>query len=139
MKQITHFIATAVALITLAVTATQVNAATTIILPDTSHNYFSADGSLEYAASGKSYATVKTGCAMNPKTRQTQPYVNLFDNGGFILNMSVNGVALTQLSARQPRTIVFLNAGNNVISAANAKASTDYYVRNGGDGHCVLP
>jgi len=108
-------------------------------LPDTSHNTFSADGTLEYAASGKSYTTVTPGCALNPGTGQPQPYVNLFDNGGFLLNVSVNGVPLTQLSAQRPHTPVFLSAGVNVISAANGTLSTDYYVRDGGDGRCVLP
>lgn len=106
---------------------------------DTSHNTFSADGTLEYAASGKSYATVTPGCALNAGTGQPQPYVNLFDNGGFLLNVSVNGVPLTQLSAQRPHTPVFLSAGVNVISAANGSLSTDYYVRDGGDGRCVLP
>jgi hypothetical protein len=108
-------------------------------LPDTSGNTFSADGTLEYAASGKSYATVTPGCAMNGKTGLTQPFVNLFDNGGFLLNVSVNGVPLTQLSATRPHTPVFLSAGQNVISAANGSLSTDYYVRQGGNGTCVLP
>jgi len=108
-------------------------------LPDTSHNTFSADGTLEYAASGKSYATVTPGCALNGGTGQPQPYVNLFDNGGFLLSVSVNGVPLTQLSAQRPHTPVFLSAGVNVISAANGSLSTDYYVRDGGDARCVLP
>ena len=107
--------------------------------PDTSGNTFSADGTLEYAASGKSYATVTPGCALNGKTGLTQPYVNLFDNGGFLLNVSVNGVPLTQLSALKPHTPVFLNAGVNVISAANGSLSTDYYIRDGGTGACALP
>jgi hypothetical protein len=135
MKHRTILLAAAAALVVAAMPATSVLAAS---LPDTSHNYFSADGTLEYAASGKSYATVVPGCAVSPKTGQPQPYVNLFDNGSFLLNVSVNGVPLTQLSARRPRTPVFLSAGLNVISAANGVLSTDYYVRNGGDGHCVL-
>lgn len=108
-------------------------------LPDTSGNWYSTDGTLEYAASGKSYATVKPGCALNAATGQAQPYVHLFDNGGFLLNVSVNGVPLTQLSTYKTHTPVFLGAGVNVISAANASLSTDYYVRDGGDGRCVLP
>lgn len=44
-----------------------------------------------------------------------------------------------QLSAQRPHTAVFLSADVNVISAANGSLSTDYYVRNGGDGRCVLP
>lgn len=108
-------------------------------LPDTSGNTFSADGSLEYAASGKSYATVTPGCAMNAKTGLAQPYVNLFDNGSYLLNVSVNGVPLTQLSSLHRSTPVFLGAGMNVISAANGTLSTDYYIRDGGDGACVLP
>lgn len=108
-------------------------------LPDTSGNTFSADGTLEYAASGKSYASVTPGCALNAATGQPQPYVHLWDNGGFLLNVSVNGVPLTQLSATRPHTPVFLAAGLNVISAANGSLSTDYYVRNGGDGRCTLP
>lgn len=108
-------------------------------LPDTSGNTFSPDGTLEYAASGKSYATVTPGCAMSPITGQPQPYVHLFDNGGYLLNVSVNGVPLTQLSAFKTHTPVFLSAGQNVISAANGSLSIDYFIRNGGDGRCVLP
>lgn len=107
-------------------------------LPDTSGNTFSADGTLEYAASGKSYATVTPGCAWNAKTGAPQPYVHLFDTGDYLLNVSVNGVPLTQLSATQPHTPVFLTAGTNVISAVNGFLSTDYYVRDGGSGTCVL-
>ena len=108
-------------------------------LPDTSGNTFSPDGTLEYAASGKSYATVTPGCALNASTGRAQPYVHLFDNGDYLLNVSVNGVALTQLSRLQLHTPVFLSAGLNVISAANAYLSIDYYVRDGGDGMCTLP
>jgi hypothetical protein len=108
-------------------------------LPDTSGNTFSPDGTLEYAASGKSYATVTPGCALNGATGVAQPYINLFDNGGYLLNVSVNGEPLTQLSASRPHTPVFLNAGVNVISAANGYVSVDYYVRDGGSGTCVLP
>lgn len=108
-------------------------------LPDTTGNTFSADGTLEYAASNKSYATVTPGCALNPRTGMAQPYINLFDNGSYLLNVSVNGVPLTQLSAIRPHTPVFLSAGQNVISAANGYLSTDYYVRDGGDGTCTLP
>jgi hypothetical protein len=55
-----------------------------------------------------------------------------------LLNVSVNGVPLTQLSASRPHTPVFLSAGLNLISAANGSLSIDYYYRDGGDG-CVLP
>lgn len=105
----------------------------------TAGNTFSADRTLEYAASGKSYATVTPGCALNGATGRAQPYVNLFDNGGFLLNVSINGTPLTQLSATRPHTPVFLSAGLNVISAANGSLSTDYYVRDGGPGTCTLP
>jgi len=108
-------------------------------LPDTSGNTFSADGTLEYAASGKSYASVTPGCAWNPATGSAQPYVHLMDNGNYLLNVSVNGEALTQLSATRPHTPVFLRAGQNVIAAANGYVSVDYYVRDGGDGTCTLP
>lgn len=108
-------------------------------LPATPGNTFSADGSLEYAVSGKSYLTVAPGCALNPATGLTQPFVNLFDNGTFLLNVSVNGVPLTQLSATRPRAVVFLSAGQNVITAANGSLSTDTYLRDGGTGACVLP
>jgi hypothetical protein len=108
-------------------------------LPDTSGNTFSPDGTLEYAASGKSSATVTSGCALNPATGQVQRYVNLFDNGGYLLNVSVNNVPLTQLSATRPHTPVFLSPGLNVISVANGTLSIDYYVRDGGDGTCTLP
>jgi hypothetical protein len=113
--------------------------ANTCALPDTSSNTFSADGTLEYAASGKSYTSVTPGCALNPATGLTQPYVHLLDNGNYILNVSVNGVALTQLSATHLHIPVFLSAGQNVISAANGYLSIDYYVRDGGDGTCTLP
>ena len=106
-------------------------------LPDTSGN--TSDGTLEYAASGKSYATVTPGCAWNASTGQPQPYVHLVDNGNYLLNVSVNGVPLTQLSATHPNTPVFLSAGQNVISAANGFVSIDYYVRDGGNGTCTLP
>lgn len=109
-------------------------------LPDTSGNTFSADGTLEYAASGKSYATVTPGCALNPATGQAQPYVNLFDNGSYLLNVSVNSIPLTQLSASRPHTPVFLSAGQNVISAVNGYLTTDYFTREvAGDGTCTLP
>jgi hypothetical protein len=108
-------------------------------LPDTSGNTFSADGTLEYAASGESYATVTPGCAWNAATGLAQPYVHLMDNGNYLLNVSVNGEALTQLSATRPHTPVFLRAGQNVIAAANGYVSVDYYVRDGGDGTCTLP
>lgn len=104
-----------------------------------SGNWFSSDGTLEYAASGKSYATVTPGCALNPATGRAQWYVNLFDNGGFVLNVSVNGTPLTQLSATHPHTPVFLGAGLNTISAANGSLSIDTYVRDGGQGVCALP
>lgn len=105
---------------------------------DTGGNFFSPDGTLEYAASGKSYLTVTPGCALNPATGLTQPFVNLFDNGSFLLNVSVNGVALTQLSATRPRVAVFLGAGRNIITAANGSLSTDTFVRDGSTGVCVL-
>ena len=108
-------------------------------LPDTSGNTFSADGTLEYAASGKSYATVTPGCALNGATGLAQPYVHLVDNGDYLLNVSVNGEPLTQLSATRPHTPVFLSAGLNVISAANGYLTVDYYVRDGGTGMCTLP
>lgn len=109
-------------------------------LPDTSGNTFSADGMLEFAASGKSYATVTPGCALNPASGRAQPFVNLFDNGSYLLNVSINGVPLTQLNGTTRRSVpVFLGAGQNVISAANAYVSTDYYVRDGGSGSCTLP
>jgi hypothetical protein len=108
-------------------------------LPDTSGNTFSADGTLEYAASGKSYATVTPGCALNPATGLAQPYVHLVDTGNYLLNVSLNGEPLTQLSATQPHTPVFLRPGQNVVSAANGFLTVDYYVRDGGDGTCALP
>lgn len=108
-------------------------------VPDTSGNTFSPDGTLEYAASGKSYASVTPGCALNPASGLAQPYVHLMDNGNYLLNVSVNGQPLTQLSATQPHTPVFLTAGQNVISAANGYLSIDYYIRDGASGSCTLP
>ena len=108
-------------------------------LPATPGNFYSADGTLEYAISGKSYLTVAPGCALNPSTGLAQPFVNLFDNGSFLLNVSVNGTPLTQLSALRPHTPVFLSAGQNTITAANGSLSTDTFVRDGGTGGCALP
>lgn len=106
-------------------------------IPDTSGN--SISGATEYAASMKSYATITPGCAYNPLTGGGQPFINLFDNGTYLLNVSVNNVPLTQLSGTHLHTPIFLSAGLNVISAANASISTDYYVRDGGSGTCALP
>ena len=108
-----------------------------ICIPDTAGNTISGD--LEYAASSKSYATVVPGCALNALTGQAQPYVNLFDNGTYLLNVSINNVPLTQLGQSRPHTPVFLAPGLNVISAANGSLSIDYYVRDGGTGSCTLP
>ena len=108
-----------------------------ICIPDTSGNLVTVD--LEYAASNKSYATVTPGCALNASTGRPQPFINLIDNGTYLLNVSVNNVPLTQLVATHQHTPVFLSAGLNVISAANGSSSTDYYVRDGGDGNCTLP
>lgn len=108
------------------------------VLPDTSGNTFNADGTIEYAASGKSSATVTPGCALNGATGRAQPYVNLFDAGDYLLNVSVNGEPLTQLSKLHRHTPVFLGPGPNVISAANGFLSIDYYVRDGGDGTCTV-
>ena len=109
-----------------------------VCIPDTSGN--SVSGNLEYAASNKSYATVTPGCAWNSLTGLAQPFVNLFDNGSYLLNVSINNVPLTQLNGTtRTHTPVFLSAGLNVISAANGALSIDYYVRDGGSGTCTLP
>lgn len=115
-------------------TSSQIN----ICIPDTSGNTISGD--LEFAASGKSYTGNVIGCAWNPATQQAQPFVNLFDNGKYMLNVSVNNVPITQLNGvTRKHTPVFLSAGLNVISAANGSTSIDYYVRDGGTGICTLP
>jgi len=109
-----------------------------ICIPDIRDNQVIGD--LEYAVSGKSYATVTPGCALNARTGLAQKYVNLFDDGNYLLNVSVNNVPLTQLNGTtRLHTPVFLSAGLNVISAANGSLSTDYYVRDGGSGSCTLP
>jgi len=109
-----------------------------VCIPDTSGN--SVGGGLEYAASGKSYATVTPGCASNPLTGRPQPYVNFFDNGAYLLNVSANNIPLTQLNGTtRTHTPIFLSPGLNLISAANGSLSTDYYVRDGGAGTCTLP
>ena len=108
-----------------------------VCLPDTSANTISAD--VEYAASLKSYATLTPGCAFNSLTGRAQPFVNLFDNGSYLLNVSVNNVPLTQLNGISRRSVpVFLGPGHNVISATNGSLSTDFYVRDGGTGSCAL-
>ena len=109
-----------------------------VCIPDTRGNTVSGD--LEYAASAKSYAVVTPGCAFNPLTGRAQPFVNLFDNGRYLLNVSVNGVPLTQLNGTtRTHVAIFLSAGLNVVSAANGQLSTDYYVRDGATGSCTLP
>jgi hypothetical protein len=106
-------------------------------IPDTRGNI--VNGDLEYASSLKSYAVVTPGCAFNPLTARAQPFVNLFSNGKFLLNVSINNVPLTQLNGTtRTHVAVFLSAGLNVISAANGAQSTDYYVRDGGTGTCTL-
>lgn len=112
--------------------------ATQCQMPDTSGNQFSADGQLEIAASSKSTATVTPGCAFNPATGEVQPFVNLFVSADVLLNVSVNGVPLTQLGPQRPSTPVFLQAGLNVLSAAHGSLSIDHYVRDAGDGSCTL-
>jgi hypothetical protein len=108
-----------------------------VCIPDTRTN--SVAGDLETAASGKSSATVQPGCALNPASGRAQPYVHLFDNGAYLLNVSLNNVPVTQLSSTRPQVALFLEAGLNVITAANAALSTDAYVRDGGSGSCTLP
>jgi hypothetical protein len=109
-----------------------------ICIPDTAGNTVSGD--LETATSGKSSATVTPGCALNGATGQVQPYINLFDNGTYLLNVSVNNVPKTQLNGTtRPHTPVFLSPGLNVISAANGSLSTDYYVRDGSSVSCPQP
>jgi hypothetical protein len=109
-----------------------------VCIPDTRGN--SQSGELEYAQSLKSYATLTPGCALNPAAGVAQPFVNLFANGPYLLNVSINNVPLTQLNGTtRLHTPVFLGAGLNVISAMNGAVSTDYYVRDGGSGRCALP
>ena len=109
-----------------------------VCIPDTAGN--TVGGDLETAASGKSGATVTPGCAFHALTGRAQPYVHLFDNGAWLLNVSVNNVPLTQLDGRTRTHVpVFLAAGLNVISAANGSLSTDFFVRHGGTGSCALP
>lgn len=109
-----------------------------VCFPDNRGNTVSGD--LEYAASGKSYAVVTPGCAFNPLTGRNQPFVNLFDNGRYLLNVSVNDVPLTQLNGTtRTHVAAFLVAGLNLISAANGTQTTDYYARDGGSGTCTLP
>lgn len=108
-----------------------------ICIPDTRANTVS--GEIETGANAMSYASVTPGCAFNPLAGRPQPFVNLFDNGSYLLNVSINNVPLTQLNGTsRTRTPVFLSPGLNVISAASPSA-TDYFVRDGGDGTCVLP
>jgi hypothetical protein len=134
-------------IVVVAINKKQTDSYTFIVEPgmcDVSGNTFSSDGTLEYGASGKSYATVTPGCAWNPAAGGGQPFVNLFDSRDargryYLLNVSVNDVPLTQLSVSHPHTPVFLSAGWNVIAASNASLSIDYYVRDGGDGTCLLP
>jgi hypothetical protein len=71
-------------------------------IPNTSANRVSGD--TEYAASSKSYATITLGCALNPATGRAQSFVNLFDNGRFLMSVSANNVPLTQLNGSTRRS-----------------------------------
>lgn len=105
-------------------------------IPDTGANVVA--GNVETAASGKSYAVVHPGCARNPATGRTQAFVNLFDAGTWLLNVSVNGVALTQLNGTTRVSVpVFLETGLNLITAANGELSVDAYVRDVPAGFCL--
>ncbi|MBQ0959790.1 hypothetical protein KAK06_12635 [Ideonella sp. 4Y11] len=105
-------------------------------IPDTSANVVA--GNVETAASGKSYAVVQPGCARNPLTGRTQAFVNLFDAGTWLLNVSVNGVPLTQLNGTTRISVpVFLETGLNLITAANGTLSVDAYVRDVPAGFCL--
>jgi hypothetical protein len=75
---------------------------------------------------------------LNDATGQTQRYVNLFNDGGYLLNVSVNGKPLTQLEPTRTHVPVFLAAGIDVISVARGSLATDHYIRDGGTGACVL-
>ena len=115
------------------------NSQPNVCIPDTRSNFVDYQPDLETAASGKSSAIVTPGCAWNPLTGRAQPFVNLFDNGTYLLNVSVNNVALTQLNGTTRKsTPVFLAPGLNVITAVNGTLSTDEYVRDGGTGSCQL-
>ncbi|MBQ0928880.1 hypothetical protein [Ideonella alba] len=104
-------------------------------IPDTRANTVAGD--LETAVSGKSSAVVPLGCAFNPATGRNQAFVNLFDNGTWLLNVSVNGVPLTQLNGTTRRSVpVYLATGLNVITAANGTLSVDAYVRDVPAGQC---
>jgi hypothetical protein len=104
-------------------------------IPDTRANTVAGD--LETAATGKSSAVVPLGCAFNPLTGRTQAFVNLFDNGSWLLNVSINGVPLTQLNGTTRRSVpVFLATGLNVITAANGTVSVDAFVRDVPAGQC---
>jgi beta-glucanase (GH16 family) len=109
-----------------------------VCIPDTRGNKVDAVAGTETAASGKSTAVITPGCAVNPATGRPQPFVNLLDNGTFLLNVSVNNVPLTQIGRTRYSVPVFLSPGLNVISAAEGTLSTDYYIRNGGTGTCTL-
>lgn len=100
---------------------------------------------VQIGTSGKTFASSVAQCVVNPDTGVAAPQVQagLFNpkrgvEAKVSLNGTVNRVPLTQLSATRPHTPVFLRAGTNVISAANGSLSTDYYIRDGGTGACVL-
>jgi hypothetical protein len=59
---------------------------------------------------------------------------NLFDDGTYLLDVSMNGVPLTQPRATRPHTPVFLGAGVDKISVANGFLSVDYYHGDGVTG-----
>jgi hypothetical protein len=106
-----------------------------VCLPDTTSNIVDTTSDIETTVVGNSEATITPGCANG------KPFVNLFRlNSNVILNVSVNGTPLTQLSNSRPHTPVTLRAGLNVISVEVATFVTphaiEYYVRDGGTGTC---
>ncbi|MGJ0509269.1 MAG: hypothetical protein ACR652_19530 [Methylocystis sp.] len=105
-----------------------------VCVPNTTNT---VTGDLEYAA--QSYATVTPGCALNPANGKRQLYVNLFDKTTAILNVTLNQVPLTQMSASRPKALIFLAPGWNVFTAANG-LGTDTFVRKGVElDTCALP
>ncbi|HSQ73005.1 MAG TPA: hypothetical protein VLM87_11340 [Rubrivivax sp.] len=109
---------------------------------------------VQIGASGKTYASAAAQCANDPTTGERTAMVEagLFNpKRGTTAVVSLDGDAVAKVSTESPtatvelaegdhtQTPVFLDAGLNVIAAADASLSVDHYVREGGDGSCVLP
>jgi hypothetical protein len=96
-----------------------------------------SDGTFEYGVNDTSKVDITTGCMWNGVTGQ--PYVHVYRISNAI-NISLNSQPVSQLIGSYYVKVVPLNAGANTITTALLSGSpVDSYVRDGGDGTCLIP